>query len=122
MGDRVAVVGSRYVNAAQAEAIREDLTWDFPDDGVLVTGDCKGVDSVAIGWAWNAGVGTTKHVADWKAHGLSAGPRRNAKVVADCDRMIAFFCERPSRGTQDAVDQAKAAGKPVREVDLAEVR
>lgn len=54
--------------------------------------------------------------ADWAAHGRSAGPLRNARMLAEFkpDVVIAF---KGSRGTQDMVSRAEAAGIRVVKVD-----
>lgn len=53
-----------------------------------------------------------RHLAYWSKLGPAAGPERNGRVVADCDRLVAFW-DGLSRGTDNAIKQAEAAGKPV---------
>lgn len=80
---------------------------------VMVTGDASGADSMAAAVAVDFGVELVRHHADWAKLGKRAGPERNGRIVADCDRLVAFW-DGHSRGTLDAITQAVRAGKPVR--------
>jgi hypothetical protein len=80
---------------------------------VVVSGGAVGVDSMARCAAICFGLEVVVHEADWKNIGKSAGPRRNSRIVNDCDRVIAFWDGR-SRGTLDTIEKACRAGKPVK--------
>lgn len=115
----LAVVGSRECSSRQFAAIMRALDDANPPPDRIVTGDASGVDEAARVWsAVNIGPAEV-YTADWATHGKSAGPRRNALIVAAADQMLAFYCRKPSPGTDDAVRQAKAAGVFVRVIDLA---
>ncbi len=50
--------------------------------------------------------------ADWDRLGRKAGPIRNAQIVFNADRVVAFW-DGKSRGTLNTVVQADRAGLPV---------
>jgi hypothetical protein len=82
---------------------------------VVVTGDAPGADALARLWAKFRGHEIRVFDADWSA-GPSAGPRRNARMVAAAlafDRRWAVgFWDGFSRGTRDTADRCRAAGIP----------
>jgi hypothetical protein len=69
-----------------------------------------GVDEVAAAEARRLGVPTIIHEADWTLLGKSAGPRRNTRIVDDCDSLVAFW-DLASRGSADVIRKALYAGK-----------
>lgn len=81
----------------------------------IIHGAAPGADSVAARWAERHGVPTLPFPADWKRHGKAAGPKRNARMIAEGrpDIVIAFA---GGRGTRDCVDRSRAAGIDVVEV------
>lgn len=82
---------------------------------VIVHGGCPtGADRMAWEWAWRAGVPCEVWPAEWAAHGRAAGPIRNAQMVAAGARFCLAFPLPGSRGTEDCVRRAEAAGIPVR--------
>lgn len=75
----------------------------------IVHGDAKGADKLASDWARSRGVGQGRFPADWKNLGRSAGPLRNAEMLAKSkpDLCLAF----PGRrGTADMMRRAERAG------------
>lgn len=71
----------------------------------IVHGDAKGADKLASDWARSRGVGQDRFPADWKNLGRSAGPLRNAEMLAKSkpDLCVAF----PGRrGTADMMRRA----------------
>lgn len=87
----------------------------------LLHGDCRGTDRYVAGKALTeAALPSDTYPADWypldpvtgKRRPLdrSAGPRRNAAMVADACGLIAFP---GGNGTADCVRQARANGLPV---------
>jgi hypothetical protein len=97
------------------------------DEVVIVHGACPtGADAQAAGFAVMHGYRTEPHPADWQ-QGKSAGPRRNAELVAlGADVCLAFLmpCAKPgcrqgldghaSHGASHCADIAEKAGIPVR--------
>lgn len=101
---RVLVTGSR--SWTDTEAIATALAREWEPGAVLVTGGCPtGADAIAA-LVWPGVV--ELHPADW-SHGKSAGPRRNAEIVAlGADVCLAFSLG--TKGTEDTVRRARQAG------------
>lgn len=119
MTRRILVTGSRSWTDRQVvgEALLAAQTDpDLTGQGrmVLVHGDCPtGADRIAAelaaGWGWDV----EAHPADWTAYGRSAGPKRNAEMVAlGADVCLAFPLPE-SRGTLNCMRLAREAGIPV---------
>lgn len=109
---RILICGSRTWE--DALAVREVIA-RLPDGTVVIHGAAPGADSVADQAARDRGLPRKAYPADWKAYGDAAGPIRNARMLAEGrpDRVIAFRMPGESRGTDDMVRQARAAGIPV---------
>jgi hypothetical protein len=128
---RVLVTGSRGwdkwgVVYDQLDRIRVE----HGNDLLIVHGDCPtGADSIAESWAWDRGMEVEPHAvtpANWKQPGRTAGPKRNAEMVAlGADVCLAFIgdctsprCDKPrphpSHGATGCADLAEKAGIPVR--------
>ena len=108
------VTGSR--TWTDTATIREALRAQWGDGtAMLVSGACpRGADQLAEQvWAsWGGQV--ERHLADWDAHGRSAGFLRNAAMVAlAADVCLAFILD-GSRGASHTAGLAEAAGIPVR--------
>lgn len=77
----------------------------------IIHGGCSGADKLAGQWARENKVPAKAVRAEWKRHGKSAGPRRNAEMLKENpDYVLAFP---GGRGTRDMVAKAQAAGIPV---------
>jgi hypothetical protein len=110
---KIAIVGSRAFSdyelmekwipalIPQKEAITE-----------IVSGGARGADSLAERYARKHEIPLKVFPANWNLYGKSAGFMRNAEIVAYCDRVIAFW-DGFSHGTQDTMNKARIAGKPV---------
>lgn len=104
---RLCVSGSRdYVNLHN---VREYLEL-VPDDFIVVHGGARGVDQYAEKVCQELGLETEIHLPDW-SQGPSAGPKRNRKMMATCDGLVAFWNGR-SRGTASTLQFAEANDKP----------
>lgn len=79
----------------------------------IVSGGAQGADTLAEQYS-NQVLGKQAKVfpADWKTYGRAAGFRRNQFIVDDSDMIIAFW-DGCSRGTQNTMNRATKAGKPV---------
>lgn len=82
----------------------------------IIHGGARGADSLAETWAAYNDIDVEMYPADWKKHGRSAGPLRNAQMLLEGkpDLVVAFP---GGRGTADMVSRAKAAGVKVVEVN-----
>jgi hypothetical protein len=106
---RVLVCGSR--DWQDAAAIHNALERLRP--AAVITGGCRGADSIAANWARAHEVQLLEMPADWRAFGRAAGPIRNRQMIEQGkpDLVLAFHANiETSRGTRDMVKQAQAAG------------
>lgn len=119
MSARVIVTGSRlWVDGAVVHRALDTALQVF-GPLVVVHGGCpSGADAAATVWAEQHRDSCELEVwlADWSAHGRAAGPRRNAAMVASGARFCLAFAlpNGVSRGTEDTVRRARAAGIAVR--------
>lgn len=85
----------------------------------LIHGAAPGADTLAGRAAETApsGASVDPYPADWNKHGKAAGPIRNQQMLDEGKPdMVIAFVDKPleeSRGTNDMVTRAKAAGLPV---------
>ena len=131
---RVLVCGSR--DWTDTAAIRAELA-TLPAGSVVIHGDngydavgralwgqpdqlaVRGADKLAGAIARELGLVLEVYSPDWKAHGRSAGPKRNQRMLTEGkpDQALAFTRDlAKSRGTADMVRKLHAAGVPVRVV------
>jgi len=85
----------------------------------IIEGGATGADEIAREWSRRYGRGYLYTMrADWEGHGKAAGPIRNQKMldVYKPDLVLAFP---GGRGTADMVARAKAAGVPVKCIEVA---
>jgi hypothetical protein len=78
----------------------------------VVHGAARGADRIAGEIAREYGCRVEEHPAQWQ-DGPSAGPRRNAHMVALGADLCLAFPHGESRGTRDCMRRAQAAGIPV---------
>lgn len=113
MPNRIAIVGSRaYPRLDLVEAFVAAL----PVGTIVVSGGARGVDTVAEIVARDRGLEVIVFQADWDRLGRKAGPIRNAQIVANVDRVVAFW-DGKSRGTLNTLLQADGAALPVEVFD-----
>jgi len=102
---KYAFVGSRdWHDAATVRRFIDALA----PDATVISGGARGVDTIAVEYARERGLHTEVFEADWQAHGRSAGPLRNAEIVAAADVVVAFW-DGKSAGTRDTIQRALAA-------------
>lgn len=122
---RVIVTGSRHANLSHVAAIQREIR-SLPDGATIVHGGAHGVDTLAgqVATVYNHAV--ERWSVDWNAarrvlgeRWRMAGPLRNAWMLhaAPTDLVLAFPMP-GSKGTVDMIRQARAAGVPVRVVEL----
>lgn len=103
---KIAVIGSRGLNRIDCGRINAR----FGD--VIVSGGARGVDSIAASWARRHGFAVIEHKPDYRRYGKAAPHVRNSQIVADADRVVAFW-DGKSRGTKSTIDKAVLHGKRV---------
>lgn len=115
---------SRVLVCGTREGFTRETVWNCLDRVVKITGaepaaiivgDCRGPDLFAKEWAQLRSIPCDEFVADWKQHGLAAGPRRNAIMLRESkpDAVLAFW-DGKSPGTIDMITRAVRAGVSVR--------
>ena len=104
---RLAIVGSRTY-----QPIRD--VWIYVDGlsslATIISGGAPGVDQMAAKAARDCGLTLIEHLAEWDKFGRGAGMIRNKKIVADCDRLVAFW-DGKSKGTLNSIQLAINTGK-----------
>lgn len=107
---KVAVVGSReYPNLSDVRHYTRLLVSRGHE---IVTGGARGVDAEAQRAAETMGAGVIVHAPDYESHGKRAPFERNTQIVAEADKVVAFW-DGESRGTLDTIRKAVKAGKTV---------
>lgn len=113
MRDKVVLVcgGRDYWDA---KVITATLERHKEDIKTLIHGNARGADSIADNWARSRGVKIIPFPAKWKERGRAAGSIRNTQMLEEGkpDLVIAFP---GGRGTENMVNQAIAAGIPVKD-------
>ena len=110
----ILVTGGRTY--ADADQVAEVLSTIMARAGTMriLTGGATGADRLAAEWARSKMVAVVEFpvsLGEWRAHGLAAGPIRNARMVAMRPDVVVAFPG--GAGTADCVRQARAAGIPV---------
>lgn len=107
---RVLICGDRNYDDYESMATilsAIQVTHDVFD--VVIHGAAQGADHLADTYARRHNIPVLAFPADWKAHGRSAGPRRNKQMLAEGkpDVVIAFP---GNSGTRNMIAQAEEAG------------
>ena len=106
---RVAVIGSRkFPDLELVSAFVRDL----PPGTWVVSGGAPGVDTTAELSARLSSLPTLVFRAEWERYGKSAGMRRNADIIANADKVCAFW-DGESKGTLNSINLAKSNRKPL---------
>ncbi len=110
----VAIVGSQVWQNDKAVI---DYVLALPPNTTVVSGGARGVDTLAdlaveMRWRDFRDIEIERFLPEWERYGKSAGYRRNADIVAACDRVVAFW-DGKSSGTKHTIKLAREAGKPV---------
>jgi hypothetical protein len=113
---RVIIAGSRGFNDYAALcAYADKMLSRKAQEGqiIIVSGHCRGADLLGEQYARERGYGIDLHPADWQRYDTAAGPIRNKEMAAAAHALIVFW-DGKSRGTKSMIDEARAAGLPVR--------
>ncbi len=103
---RVIIAGTRTCDkesiveaAIRNSGVRNEIT-------VVVTGGCRGVDTIAEEWARRNNIPCKVIYPNWELYGVSAGPKRNKQMVKEADALIAVW-DGKSKGTQNIIEIAR---------------
>ena len=81
-------------------------------DVTLLSGGCRGADTLAEKYASERGITIERHLPEWDKYGRAAGVHRNCEMVDEADAVVAFW-DGTSRGTKSLIEYAKKKGKPL---------
>lgn len=113
---KLAIVGSRSFGGCtnDYEILRSKIfnLFKLKDIHLIISGGARGADTLAEKFAKEFGIPKRIHFAGWEVYGRSAGYVRNARIVQDADKVVAFW-DGKSRGTANTIKLAKDAGKEV---------
>lgn len=116
---RICVNGSRGFEDREKiyEALDNLIPEETRESVVLITGGCRGPDTIAEEWAIDRGVEVEVVRAKWLIEGRAAGPKRNARMIKLSDRLISFW-DGKSRGTKGTIELANIKKIPVTIVEV----
>jgi hypothetical protein len=121
----LAVIGSRdYTNYKTIQdnidyivnALLKSKTVEY-DRLLIVSGKARGVDSLALRYAYESQILDVNIVPDWNKYGRGAGMKRNPNIIKNASRVIAFQLN-DSRGTQNGIDHARRLKIPCHVIRL----
>ena len=106
---RLLICGSR--DWTDHNTIKSVLS-NYSKEIIVITGGCRGADTIAENVAKNLGMTVQVFNADWKKYGRAAGPIRNQKMLEEKPDLVIAFHENldNSKGTKDMVNRARKAG------------
>lgn len=95
----------------------EDVIKSLPENTTVITGDCRGADTIARDLSRKHGLITDVYRANWYAFGKSAGPIRNLEMLeqGQPDMVYAFHDNvHRSKGTKNMIKLSKNLKIPVK--------
>lgn len=109
---RVLVCGGRDYADERAVWTALSLSHEGGNIDEIIEGGAPGADTLARCWARQYGVLIRTFLAEWNRYGKAAGPRRNARMLAEGrpHYVIAFP---GGRGTENMIGLSISAGIPV---------
>lgn len=116
------IAGSRSItdlNLVQSGILKylKSINLELKDFDGIISGNARGVDTLAIRFANNTGVQCIIMPAQWDRFGKQAGYIRNKNMVALATHAI-FFRQHGSPGTSNAIDLAVKKDIPFVVYDL----
>ena len=92
--------------------VRDAILQVYKPGDMFVSGGCpRGGDKFGELVAEELKAPIALHRADWKAHGRSAGFRRNGLIARDADVLVACVAPDRTGGTEDTIKKYLATGK-----------
>lgn len=101
---KVLVCGGRdYHNKEFLYSVLDEFHKEY-NITLIIAGDARGADEMAINWASDTHLHFNMYIADWEAEGKAAGVIRNQRMIDEGrpDFVIAFP---GGKGTQDMIDR-----------------
>lgn len=107
------VVGSRTFNDySKMCSVLDHYKEEGVGIGRIVSGGAQGADKLAQRYADEHGILFLLLEAQWNKNGREAGFIRNRSIVANSDRVVAFW-DGKSPGTRDTIQKCRAANVPI---------
>lgn len=108
---KLMISGSRGIK--DSKKIYDELEKIFAahPDFILISGEARGVDSIAEEWAKSRNLPIEQHKPDWAKYGWGAGIIRNKEMVLAADFVLIFW-DGKSKGTKSVIDFCEKQGKP----------
>lgn len=109
------IIGSRHrIDRNSIQAFISSI----PDDSIVISGGCQGVDKWAIQSAKARGLPTREYLpnlANCKKYFeyTKAYYARNKLIAANCDVLAAFVSDNRKGGTENTIKYAKKFGKKI---------
>lgn len=115
-GLKTIIAGSRSITDKSIldEVIEQQVDWEISE---VVSGGCRGMDTLGEEWADEHDIECTVFEADWDEHGNAAGPIRNGEMAEYADALIAIR-DGDSTGTIDMLSKARSNELVVIEEDI----
>lgn len=114
---KLIIAGSRHlqVSSQEIEDILNKWLGDWRKVTEVVSGHCTGIDSCGERFSDSHGIKLTLFPAYWEDEGLSAGPKRNARMAEHSDALLLIW-DGTSKGSANMKARMEAMKKPVYEV------
>lgn len=107
---RTIIAGSRYItDPAIVAAAIEESGFEITE---VVSGACRGVDTLGEQWAKERGIPVKRFPAAWRRDGRAAGPIRNRLMATYADALVAIW-DGKSAGTRNMIETAQQRGLEV---------
>lgn len=104
---RLIIAGSRSLTNPQDLLDALDASGFQPT--VVLSGWAAGVDFLGEQWAHRHGIPVEPYPANWRCHGMAAGPLRNETMAQKGEALLAVW-DGKSRGTMDMLRKARKYG------------
>lgn len=118
---RVVICGSRHLKSYRAIQDAIQSAGLIGNISTVISGGCRGADSLGEAWAKANGVPVQIITAKWAENGKAAGPIRNRLMAFHANAVVAIRIQGiESKGTDDMVRQAVARKLPVYEYTVSQ--